>query len=395
MTGTVVIIGAGGRVGSALAAALLGRGFDAVLVDLLPQAALERRIARLMIDLRLDSRTAPGRTAPGWAAPGRTVPGRVTVHGGVDIADSRALEAILAQAQADAVVNYAIPITWDATRRLPNYERVSAAGLGAFTPIQLLAPLAVARAMAATGCEAPLLVGNLPDITAPVLVGMAGRGDLVRPSCGAGNVGLIQAGLQALIAGQRTLPPSALRVDLVAHHVHWVAPREPGYANDAPFLLRVCVEGEDITAELGDLRALLNRGISDNYEPGAAFSSTTGLLAARAVVALLDDSDTEHRLHLPAPGGRPGGYPVLVRRGEIDLALPDAWSAAEAHDAMLQAQQRDGVAAIEPDGTVRFADYAREILREELGIDLPASMPPADIEAVAAAQIATLRPLLA
>jgi voltage-gated potassium channel Kch len=379
MASKVVIFCAGGRVGSAVASALLGRGVHAVLVDLLPQLALEQRAARLLIDRRLA---------------GGPDPGRATVYGGVDIADGPALQAILAGESPDLVVNYAIPITWDATRQLSNYDRVSAAGLGAFAPIQLLAPLAVARAMAAAGCDVPLLVGNLPDITAPVLVGMATREALPRPSCGAGNVGLIEAGLQALIAREWPLLPASPRVSLVAHHVHWVAPREPGYSNDAPFLLHVESDGREITDTLGDARSLLNRAITTNYEPGAGFSTTTGLLAARAIEALLDQSDARHRLHLPAPGGLPGGYPVTVCKGRIALALPGDWSAADAESAMRGAQQRDGVAAIDADGTVHFSDVARDILRSELAIALPAIMAPGDIEMVAASQIDRLRSLL-
>ena len=248
--------------------------------------------------------------------------------------------------------------------------------------------------MAAVGRDVPLLVGNLPDITAPVLAGMASREALVRPGCGAGNVGLIQAGLQALVAREWPHSPASLQVSLVAHHVHWVAPREPGYANDAPFLLRIDADGREITETLGDARTLLNRAITTNYEPGAGFSSTTGLLGARAILALLDRSGTRHRLHLPAPGGLPGGYPVTVCEGRILLDLPEGWSAADAESAMRGAQQRDGVAAIDADGTLHFTDAARDILRSELAIVLPAAMPPGDIETVAAGQIERLRPLL-
>ena len=58
----------------------------------------------------------------------------------------------------DLVINYAIPITWDATKRLPNYARVSAAGLGAFTPLQVCAPLTVGRAIAASSAEPAYMV---------------------------------------------------------------------------------------------------------------------------------------------------------------------------------------------------------------------------------------------
>ncbi|AQA16867.1 hypothetical protein BST95_00165 [Halioglobus japonicus] len=185
--------------------------------------------------------------------------------------------------------------------------------------------------------------------------------------------------------------PEDLEVKLVAHHIHWVAPREPGYANDAPFLLRISQQGEDITGQFGDSRALLNRAINHCYEPGAAFSSTTGILAARNALALLDDSGATHRLHAPAPLGLPGGYPVLIERGEIQLDLATDWDRDEAVEMMRAATRRDGVEDITDDGTVRFADYAREILQEELGFELPDTMQPGDIAAVAKAQIACVR----
>ena len=291
----------------------------------------------------------------------------------------------------DLVINYAIPITWDATKQLPNYSRVSAAGLGAFTPIQVLSPLMVGQAMADLGLAVPFMVGNLPDITVPILAGIAASGSVVSPACGAGNVGLIEAAVREVAATELGRSPSEVQVHLVAHHIHWVAPREPGYRNDAPFLLRVVSGGEDVTSSLGDPRAFLNRAINACYEPGAAFSSTTGLLASRVALALLDRGGPARAMHVPAPGGLPGGYPVTIAGGSIEPALPEDWSLAAAVRAMEQAQQRDGVAQIDPDGTVHFTAEARAILREELDCQLPQTMAPGDIHTVAAEQVATLR----
>ena len=61
--------------------------------------------------------------------------------------------------------------------------------------------------------------------------------------------------------------------------------------------------------------------------------------------------------------------------------------------AMEDCQALDGVEKIGADGSVRFTDYAREILREELQFELPELMAPADIEEVALAQIAALQQL--
>ena len=134
----------------------------------------------------------------------------------------------------------------------------------------------------------------------------------------------------------------------------------------------------------------MNRAIDEHYEADAGFSSTTGILASRVALALLDDSGHAQRLHVPAVEGLPGGYPAVIRGGEVRLDLPVEWSREQAVAAMREAQQRDGIAAITEDGTVQFADYARDILKAELDFDLPEKMPPSDIEAVARAQIEVL-----
>ncbi len=371
----IFLLGAAGRVGTQVAAELMRSGFDLVLVDILGQDQLSRKAGRLLNDANLI---------------GATGARSVTVHGGVNALDKSALIRLLSEEAPDLVINYAIPITWDATKRLPNYPRVSAAGLGAFTPIQLIAPLRVAEAIRESGLDVPYIVGNLPDITVPILCAIAKRGGAQAPLCGAGNVGLIQVAMRRQVSLECDVPFADVDVSLVAHHVHWVAPREPGYSNEAPFIARIAVGQEDVTSSFDDTRELMNRGVRAFYEADAAFSSTTGILAARVAMALLDGSSAVHRLHVPAPNGLPGGYPVRIQNHSITVDAPtQELSAAVA--AMERCHKYDGVAAIEADGTVRFADHAMATLEEELGYSLPPVMSPSDIEAVAMTQIAALR----
>ena len=79
------------------------------------------------------------------------------------------------------------------------------------------------------------------------------------------------------------------------------------------------VSGAIQEMELEALREQMNRGAQAFYESGAAFSSTTGILASRVAMALLDRSGATHHLHTPAPNGLPGGYPVEISNGEISL----------------------------------------------------------------------------
>ncbi|MGK0500709.1 MAG: hypothetical protein ACJAYG_002362, partial [Oceanicoccus sp.] len=144
----------------------------------------------------------------------------------------------------DVLVNYAIPLTWDATKLLPNYSRISSAGLGAFAAVQVLAPKIIAQAISVSEIDTKFVVGNLPNITIPVIYGLQKNKILALPIVGAGNVGLIEAGLKHTIAREHRLIIKDLSLSLVAHHVHWVAPREPGYRNDAPFLFRASYQDE-------------------------------------------------------------------------------------------------------------------------------------------------------
>ncbi len=179
-------------------------------------------------------------------------------------------------------------------------------------------------------------------------------------------------------------------VNLAAHHVHWVAPREPGYSNEGPFKVQLMENGKDIGERYSDLRMLMNQSIQNHYEADASFSSTTGFLAAQLAMALLDNSGKEHQLHAPAPNGLPGGYPVTISHGAIELRLAEGWSLDALRSMMETCHTLDGVAGIDADGSVRFSDSARDILQQEMAFELPAQMKLDDVEEVAQAQIAVL-----
>ena len=373
----VLIFGAGGRVGLGLISEFMRNNIDIVAIDNIDESLLSQKVARLAIDNRISS------------DPGESV---ITVYGNIDVLDEDIITPILAEEQPDAVVNYAIPFTWDAAKQLDNYDQISRACLGAFSCIQVLAPRVIAGAIFKSGISASFIVGNLPDITIPVIYKTSTSRDLALPICGAGNVGLIEAALRHQIALEHNVNIDQLKVYLVAHHIHWVAPREPGYSNEAPFLLRVSLGDKDITPELGDLRALMNRSIIKSYEAGAGFSSTTSRLAAENIMALLDNRSC--RRHVPAPNGLPGGYPVTIQNGDISLDLPPDWSESQVVETMLEAHTFDGIDKIAADGSIFFNAESVDILRREMGFSLPPVVSPNDLEAVAREQILSANKLL-
>ena len=152
-------------------------------------------------------------------------------------------------------------------------------------------------------------------------------------------------------------------------------------------MAQVRANGEDVSSQFPDLRGLMNTAVQNHYEPDASFSSTTGILASRVAMALLDETDAIHSMHVPAPKGLPGGYPVQISSGKIEVHLPSQWRPDDAIEAMNQCHKLDGVDSIEPDGAVHFTSEAREILQAETGFTLPKLMAPNDIQTVAMAQI--------
>lgn len=102
-----MLLGAGGRVGRQIASEFMRCGLDIVAVDIMDAGLLQQVMARLQNDACL----------------------------AVGAKHEAMVGALLDKERPSLVINDAIPITWDASKRLPNYERISAAGLGAFTPI--------------------------------------------------------------------------------------------------------------------------------------------------------------------------------------------------------------------------------------------------------------------
>jgi hypothetical protein len=83
------------------------------------------------------------------------------------------------------------------------------------------------------------------------------------------------------------------------------------------------------------------------------------------VEALL--SDTPRRVHVPAPGGRPGGYPALVSAAGIELDLPAGIPESEAIAINATAARWDGIERIDADGTVTFTQDVFDSTARVLG----------------------------
>jgi hypothetical protein len=192
---------------------------------------------------------------------------------------------------------------------------VERAGFGLTLPFQ--AELALAAAAALDG--AWLVNACFPDAVNPLLAALG-----VPVLCGVGNVGLLEASLRTALG----VDPERLHV--LGHHVHlhhpdlWTS-REwqclPEHTSPLTGEALAWCEGEPIP----ELTKLLT---SQRSIARTELNHITGLTAALVVSALL--TGAELATSLPGPNGLPGGYPVLVRGGRVELRLPPGLTQAQA-----------------------------------------------------------------
>lgn len=303
----------------------------------------------------------------------------------VDLNDAEQTARLIKELNPSVVINCAVMQTWHHIRRLPPeiYSKLSSATLGAWLPVQLTLPYKLARAIRQSGVTTHYINTSLSCLTNAVLgkVGLA-------PTIGIGNVDLIAPAVQTLVANELKVPRSNVTVYLVAHHVHWVYPREAGYRKGAPYYLKVMLADEDITEKFNKDR-LMYEAVK-LYPPGIEFTTVSASSTIKNLMALLFDEGI--LTHSPGPNGLPGGYPVRLSGKGAEVVLPEGLTLEEAIRINEEAQRYDGVERIEDDGTVVFADYAARIMKEMLGFDRP-QFKPDESEELAQKQITLYRQL--
>lgn len=279
-----------------------------------------------------------------------------------DVGDVAATASLLGALDPDLIVMTASRHTW--WRTPPS---IAAVPYGIWLPLHLGLVRDLMRARNEAGVRGRVVALPCPDLVGPVLAGM----DLA-PELGAGNVAEVASKLARLVSLEESAPPEEVSVRLVAHHaVERFAfeafsvlggPAGGLAGGPPPFRARVEVRGRSLPAE--HLRELLRRPYPllagrDNHALTAAATTAT-------VAALLGD---EPRLvHVPAPAGRPGGYPVRASADGLELDLPEGTTEADAMAVNATAARWDGVEEIREDGTVTFTREASVAAERLLGL---------------------------
>ena len=291
-------------------------------------------------------RAAPRCNLAQLAALGQGSPSRVR-HVRLDLDDVAESARTISAEQPEILLSTATMATWWLPDLLPQEEArtIRRAGFGVWLPVHLVPTLRLMRAVREAQFKGFVLTAPYPDVANCALgkVGLA-------PTSGIGNVAEMVPKLLRRAAAALDRRPGQVRISFVAHHalvnyVYRSVTPQPG-EDIPPFLLRVEHQGRDMSGQL-DLRDLILA--PEPITGGRATHLLTASVTIPLVRALMQDVPIA--LHVPAPAGLPGGYPVTVSRAGVELALGSI-PLADAITANTEAQRFDGVDAVLDDGTV-------------------------------------------
>jgi hypothetical protein len=223
---------------------------------------------------------------------------------------------------------------------------VAAAGLGVRLPYQLPVILSVMRAAKDAGYAGPVANLSFPDVTGPILrrLGLA-------PTIGLGNAGMILRRVRAALrAAEPEASPPLIRI--LGHHAQVYAAMQAQEPADPGHRCQVYV-GED--GQRDDGLAYQAPALA----PGLRYNAVAAAAALPVLEALLPGA-TSLRWSTPAPGGLPGGYPVLIANGAVTLDLPPGLTEQDAIAFNESMARWDGIDRIDADGTVHFTAASRD-----------------------------------
>lgn len=277
-------------------------------------------------------------------------------HVALDFRDEAKLASVLAHERPDLVFHAASLVSpWFLADRDDERARtLRSAGFALMLPAQLPLIRSVMRAVRAAELSCPVVNASYPDATHAVL---AAEG--LAPTIGVGNAGM----LHMTLTGDLRRQGDERSVRLLAHHAH-VTPfaRGEGYGT----LVRPWLFLDEQQVSIDD--------VTHGCLPeGRVLNALTAAHALDVIGALLGARPPLHT-SAPGPWGLPGGWPVFIDRGRVALELPTGVTMEQALAYQMCAAEGDGIARIDPDGTVHYTEAVRDALRTSApGLDRPLS----------------------
>lgn len=250
--------------------------------------------------------------------------------------------ALLEAAQPRVVVNTAsIQGARKAQIQADGWTRlIGEAGLGVATLLQARISMDVARAMTVVP-GAYFINCCYPDVVNPMLAAAG-----LPVTSGFGNIAI----LAHAFAG--ALGRGHAQIHLLAQHAALAAFRRDPSQRPGTAPLRLWLDGrevDDVFGRFGDVKL--------SEEPAIDISGASGVPLIMALAF-----GTPWQGHLPGPNGLPGGYPVQLSGGRLDLDLPPGLGRDEAIAWNVAFEEENGV-RVRGDGEVRYTGKVLKALQ--------------------------------
>ena len=235
------------------------------------------------------------------------------------------------------------------TRNDANARAIVGAGLGLQISAQIPVLKTVMEAVRAVGFEGPVANISFPDVTNLLLhkIGLA-------PTVGLGNANMMVArsrdGLRRRMIAADEDPAAMPLIRVVGHHCQVYGMLQSQIPEDPADRIRVYV-GEDGVRD----DELVYSGVPLRSDWTANEITTC---AALPVLRALLPGAAPLRTSCPGIPGLPGGYPVRISDGKVELDLPPGVDLDEAVAFHTRMMARDGVEAIADDGTISYTGAA-------------------------------------
>ncbi|HMK78808.1 MAG TPA: hypothetical protein VK438_04130 [Xanthobacteraceae bacterium] len=266
-------------------------------------------------------------------------PARFTAHR-VDLSVANAAAEAIAALEPKVVVQAA---SFQAGNVISNQGNawtrlVAEGGLSATAVLQAPLSVEVARAVKAVRPQAHFINCCFADVVNPLIAALG-----LPIACGVGNVAILSNAFAGTLARGR-------RLRVLAHYQNLSAWRQPAETRSGASA-RAWIDDR----EIADVYAQFAR-VQLTREPAIEISGASGVPLMLAMALGHDWTG-----HVPGPHGLPGGYPVKLRGGALDLDLPSALTRAEAISWNLGYEQESGL-VVSPDGQARYTGRLRELL---------------------------------
>ena len=127
------------------------------------------------------------------------------------------------------------------------------------------------------------------------------------------------------------------------------------------------MDDKDVTSKI-DRDKFLAEVVTTGRRPGGTHAHpVVASSVCKIILGIL--FDTKELGHAPGPNGLPGGYPVKLSAGGVEVFLPEGLTLDEAIRINNEGQIFDGVESIEKDGTVVLTDKSAGIFKKLLDFD--------------------------